>query len=1802
MLSTSQKPLIDFMDNRLQTPTMVVRTDLSDRLIKDFSGFWTTLKTASECNRFRIQLDKNAEQGFGLEYGYLSFSNPELKAILKGTTLNYAFDQENEIHPDVYRYAMDIFSERAMDYWYKHDTFYGEVLYRDLTALQYFMSHEVQQIHNLKELKLYLIAYLLQRKKFFKRKHRLTILKLTEIINNLPSKFISKFNLELLTTIPQLYPVRKHLIYYLLQTGSLLSGTHLAKLSTYSGLKTPFYDSSNDTGHNNLKVVEQVASNIAHQSRSDIEILLEDWNSIASSLSDQQLKNFFTATEQGLLTLDVNISSDTKSFIASSLHNTSNVLGESISKTTQKLTKIADGLGSVFQSTMSRVSESISESVFKLKELVFFVVAALIVGIATYYGIKLIAKLFSFFTTLIFGYQSTESTIAFEQSNADDSWSGPWLLLTSVFGVPSALLKTGKLFKLVSLLAQLPRAEAGLESVFKWMRATYLACYRLFSKYVLGVDPGITIEAESHPVAKWLEQLQEQYQLFIKGVFTYDTASFSLVHGLFLKGLELQRSVAFKTDSMAIKTGMDCLNKILQEFRVKNICAGSVRNPPVVIYLHGGSGVGKSTLTNILAARIVAKIQPNMDRETLKLQWKNLIYSRASEMEFWDNYTGQLVTVFDDYSQRTDSAANPNTELFEIVRAANVYPYPLHMADLSSKGATNFTSKLIICSSNLAKPKTESLNFPEALYRRFDVCIRVTRNPKYEKKELSEFVDDFYQFEKYDMQTQKSLGTTTWSQIISDSVELYQKRTKFVDSLDKTIDMALDDTKVLIDETPKLRRPHLTFEDYVCLNPEATWGDYANAITEQSLFNSELDKYDDYTLSGLFEQMDHTEKKLSWKEYFTQLWTGRPKTIKDAFDQLNTLSTSYLEKSKARFASWTELIHQRFPYLSSHKTALMLVGLLITGPLTLYALKKVFSPKKPQSTNIVLPSPESYNTPQAKPAKIEGYNQPATKPVKIESKEEKIELAFPDGKLSGTEMNLSAKTLDAYASAILKEAASDQNAAEICSKLIVKNLFRITVEGSTHYESMGHVLFIKGRIGLMPHHFVKPINFVLSNDPKATVKFSSVFQAGVFSMLAKDFVSQITPWNSPELDCNDVVLDSRDLCSFVITHGWSFPDITKLFVSKSDVSYVHSSDVLLPILKVPDTGKAFSMIRVGRATSGIRSRDVTVVGASGDRPRKVRSAWYYPLDTEAGDCGAPLVMRNPHVSGRKILGLHVAGDTQFGYSTPIYQEDLTKILSIYEPHQLIVTEQCHPVHMPKGCHLPDTPSFFVVDKLTKPLYQPTKTVISPSPIHGILSEVKTRPCQLRDTSTFSPMAYRLEKFASVPPPIDEALVRNATNATFGHISQVLTERLQTITTDDKPYYTFEEAVQGLPEEDFLNAVKRKSSPGYPFVLDPDWNKKTKIFGNDEIFKLDTPQALIIKDKCESLRRDAISGKRNVHVFIDTLKDERKPIHKSHKTRMFSACSLEYLILCKQYFGGVVSILQKNRNYCGISVGTNVYSYDWHNISKVLLSKSNNMIAGDFEGFDSSQHQRILRAAGEVLVKISKEFLNASDEEVQVMNVLLESLYSSVHLNKDIIYVWNKCLPSGHFLTALINSIFVLLSFNMCWQNCFGITKQVAYSFFQQCGIVAYGDDHIVSVPTDALESFNQYTLIDLFKLIGLSYTLEDKDATVDAPSRPLSQVSYLKRRFEWDDGRQRYVAPLHLDSVLETPMWVKNCADINLQTFTELENSLKELSLHSKDIWKQHITKFKTSCKVLGHHSQFLDYEHARNFVLNGNM
>nr|AHD25455.1 replicase [Himetobi P virus] len=1706
-----------------------------------------------------------------LDFGYFKLYNRDLENLVYSmTSMN-----ETHLHPDLYmnlEYVMN--PNKDLDLLCgENDSWDQYVLSRQLKEMRAIwvglqagnVDPILDTVNPDCQIALYYMTRVLYDAKVCSRRVRRTAYALCRILNHVPEHLIPYINKDLIENFELCVPFRRKLVWYLLKRCLLFSDLPLE-----IRWKDVCYDER--MYEEKIEEVQEQVFNVASQSRSDIETLVLSWNEVCESMSVERMVAVCEcAREQGLFNVSLGINDDTKGYIDS------------------VVSRIGNGVCSLYTDTMLGLEVAASDILVNLKYIVGFLVAAVLVGVATYCGVKMISKLFNFFLSLVFKSDESMMNVAQEQSSGD-TWNGPLMLLMSVFGVSAGALKSARCMNAIRCISMLPRAESGIDTIFTWIKSTYTMCYRIFSKYVLGVDPGVQVSADSHPVASWLEELGEPYKSFSNGTFSYDSATFSIIHSLFIRGLNLQRSESFRSDQIAIRTGMDCLNKILTEFRSRNIEAGSVRNPPVVIYLHGGSGVGKSTLTNVLAASILSKIQPDMN---LKKQWKNLIYSRASEQEFWDGYTGQLVTVFDDFSQRADSAGNPNVELFDIVRAANVYPYPLHMANLSDKASTNFTSKIIICSSNLKQPKTESLNFPNALYRRFDVCVSVSKNEKYSDVVPTHFVEDFYQFQEYDMLKKEDLGSTDWEGIVDKCVELYKHRSDFVSSLDEKIQEILQSTQ--FEDVPlNVAQEQVNCDVLGFCNCDC-WGETMCVMTNL-----------------------HQPKWKQWLLKMKHYVTGIPKgSVYEAFEKMRFLSQEYLNASKSRFGRWLTSIKERFPVIKDLRLIHLVVATVVMGPMVFFGVKKLFAKKNEcvelhvsesyDVGNIKPTRTESYETPNVKPTKTESYESPNVKSVKTESYESpnvkpvRVEMSFPSGRVSGSEMNLASLQLDNYIKEVKEQGVSDQNAAEICSKLVTKNMFKIYVENDHVSIPLGHVLFIKGRIAIMPHHFLAALKKFKEQHEGGVVYFRNLFLSRAFFVKLEDMIRKVKPFESPEP--TESLAESRDLCSFCLDNTINFSDVSKLFVSKSDLSYLKSSDILLPTLSTPSNGQAFAKIKIGRAASGIQRQDCRVYGSDPtDRLRLVRYCWRYVLETEVGDCGAPLIARNVALAGRKIMGIHIAGNTDAGFSTPLYKEDIDTILSMYPLESQVANEQCQPIHMPTGCHLPESTSFVVLDKIEKPLYASSKSVISPSPLHGILTTPKTKPCQLRDTPEFSPMQYRLEKFASPCVPVDARMLENSVSAVSNYLCKSILENKDLITTSDKSRYSFEEAVSGIDEEEFINSVKRSSSPGYPFVFDKEWNSKERIFGKGPEFDVTNEKAILLRQQVEEIISQAKLGVRQQHVFIDTLKDERKPIHKAHKTRMFSACPLDYLIACKMYFGGVVSLLQKSRNICGISVGTNVYSYDWTIIANTLLSKSPCMIAGDFEGFDSSQLQDILRAASQVLLNVSRDMLGSTEEDLLVMQVLLESLLSSVHLNNNYVYMWLKGLPSGHFLTAIINSIFVLISFNSVWQIAFGVNVKKAFEFFEVCGIVAYGDDHIVSVPEWATNVFNQYELASLFKQIGLSYTLEDKDATVNAPYRSLNEVSYLKRKFLWDEDKRQYLAPLSLETILETPMWVKKCVDVNLQTTTELENSLKELCLHPQSVWDSHIESFKHCAKLLGSFPLFLDREFARSFVLNENV
>lgn len=1397
---------------------------------------------------------------------------------------------------------------------------------------------------------------------------------------------------------------------------------------------------------------------------------------------------------------------------------------------------------------------------------------ALITKIAVGYSVNTIFKLLHWIYSLVCGDSMSkhinDSQRVIQQSGDDVSVSFlPAMILKYVVNAPPQVLEsiwnnkqTDVIMRRIGYLGD-PKIERGIEKLTEWVHKIAINVINYFCRYI-GISQIEDLSLESSELNDWADSVDKIVKLYYADNFEWNDTNFTALSQMYSKGLALSRMSIYIRQRTMIWKMVTSLGNLLEKFKLHGRGA-SIRNPPVTIYLTGGTGVGKSSITYPIAVEILQMIaQKERFAVDLESNWKQLIYMRSAEQEFWDGYENQLVTVFDDFNQQVDSASNPSTELFEIIRASNCFPYPLHMADINQKANTTFNSKIIIVSTNMERPKAASLNFPDALNRRFDICVRINRKKINGLIQSDKFDPSLYELELYDIMTNQPISTIGYKELVYMCANEYFRRRSFVDSVESYI------TGLFKKEADQQMGKWGSVDAYGKFNPMS--------LSEKLQFKAEK------LVSGTMSSIMHPWMALdAFKNQVNEWKVGASRWNDDEhkrylFHQLNKVSDWFKSKKETVQNIWQKF-RKEHSYLANAAIMLTVLGTSLAFLKVFYSFSRSFS----KQSDIVTPEAfaESYTPTNIKGVKAEAYTPSAIKGVKAE--------AYTPSNIKGVKAEASS------------QGVKDINAAEILMSVARKNLYKITE--STRDVVIGHVLFLKGKVAIMPKHYLYAFNQSLNNDSNATVSFEAVLLKRSFTVAIKDLLKTRVDHESPDESLGPVW--SRDLMSVVVDTSIIHADATSYFCTKSSLARVECTDVCLPILvnnNLSNSDRAVLMVRMASGRSALQRKESLRVGDD-EVPvlRIIRDAWVYNLDTRTTECGAPLIVRNSAIAPGKICGIHVAGleGTGKGFATPVYLEDVQKILSCY--HDKDQFEQKIRLQMDEypqqQCQLPADAEFIRLGSVKTAVAQPSKSKIEPSLCYKNIREPVSKPCLLRkstvDGKPFDPRGYRLGRLGNYPEQIDEDLIKNSKEALIDEMCSVLSQTKDSLSDNIKNRYTFEEAVIGIDGEPYVTSIKRNTSPGYPFVHMKGFEQRTAFFGNDAEYKMDSPQCEHLKLRVNQIVENAKNGIVLDHIFMDTLKDERKPIHKAHKTRLFAAGPIDYLIACKMYFNPIVAVLQKMRNWCHVSVGTNPYSQDWSEIARCLLRKSEEMIAGDFEGFDASQHQRLLEAAGEVLIQLSIRFCGSTPEDVKVMRVLLVSLFNSIHITGNEIYQWTHSLPSGHYLTAIINSIFVNMGFLCVWQLAFERSYTCARSFYEKCAIVAYGDDHIVSVSPSCLDKFNQMTLTALFKKIGLGYTMEEKDAVATAPSRKLEQIGYLKRSFRKDELTGQWLAPLSLDTVLETPMWLHKCPDKALQTIDNLEWALKELALHESTIWDEWSPVLKREGEKLGHYTA-LRYQH----------
>nr|WKV34468.1 MAG: RNA-dependent RNA polymerase [Riboviria sp.] len=1539
-------------------------------------------------------------------------------------------------------------------------------------------------------------------------------------------------------------------------------------------------------------------------------------------------------------------------------------------------------------------------------------------------GIKVTLKLLHMIYSLIAGKEDLsliQQSYAHSQSGDDESVEIPFIpsmILNYIIAPPKNILSkiwnspnTDRIMRRIGFLGDI-KIDRGIERMIEWMTNIITTIKKWYSIHVLGLE-WKDIESDCHVIVKWHEEVDDLLKTYFDGTMIWTDTTWGVVYNLYSRGLKFTREAAYNKYKNDVWKVVNKLGNILEQFKTHGCSNQQIRNPPVTIYLYGGTGAGKSSITYPLAVEILKGIfEKEKSPIDLKKYWKSLIYMRAPEQEFWDGYENQLVTVFDDFSQLVDGAASPNLELFEIIRASNCFPYPLHMASLDQKANTTFTSKVIIVSSNMSAPQTESLNYPDALKRRFDISVKVERT---KKGHSDKFDPTQYRLTTYNMMTNLYEEHLSYEAFSKKCVDQYFSRKNFVSSVESYIMDSLADFKQDIPKTIQEQKEeaestyvgydtvdypdkmmeiiHQIKEDETreknCLIeiPQSQAGDvFEDAETGDEPGKEVKELFENFASKsiiresvhgcwlGLKQAVDAMRSKLVAMNEMWTVFKNKHSYISKAIIMISVISAGLMflkvfhnirsifgqetdrqkRQEVPKSEGWLSEKIANFLYsdrglqadnedwvLPQYRDAWKVAGCpkyyfvkhgqivpkfqqassegwfsygktskdtiyeahnidwivpqfkqrwVEAGQPMYYKVQdtEIIPCAKPESyvpKKMIVPKTEAYTAKQApKMARLEAYT--AKEAPKIARLEAFLEKEIPKS-----------------------EGVKDLNATEILDKIVRKNLYKMYE--STRGAAIGHILFLKGQIAVMPKHYLVALYQSMANNRDATVVFEAVFLTRSFEIKIIDLLECCKSFESP--DENDGPIATRDLLVCNIKTATVHTDATQFFVTKESVCRTDSTEVMLPVLvnnNIKNSERAVMMIRYATGRSQLsKVENLPVADDDNVITRYIRDAWMYNLDTQDSECGSPLIIRNTLISPGKICGIHVAGlsGTGQGWSTPLYHEDVIKMLKFFPMESQMdmktrLVMKGYDTVAKEQCQVPEEAEFIRIGALEKPIAQPVRTKIEKSPIFGNIQEPLTKPCALRpvivDDKEFDPRKYRLGRLGNFPKAISEELIINSSKALTDEISSVLAKTKDQISNNIKAVYSFEEAVKGIDGEDFVNAIKRDTSAGFPFVQMPNMTRKD-MFGREQEYDLSSPQCEIIKKRVFQIIEEAKKGVVLDHYFCDTLKDERKPIHKAHKTRLFSAGPVDYLIACKMYYNGIVALLSKNRNNSHVSVGTNVYSPDWNEIVRVLHRKSKHIVAGDFEGFDASQQQRLLEMSGEVLVQLSQRFLKATDEDVLVMRVLNKTLINSFHITGKEIYQWTHSLASGHYLTAIVNSIFVNIVFASCWQIAHDeVSYMSARSFWKTCGIVAYGDDHLVSVPESKLDIFNQLTVPIFMSQLGLSYTMEDKDAIATEKARSIEEVSYLKRKFYFDKNLNRFICPLTLETVLEFPMWVHRCPDPKTQTIVELETAIKELSLHPKEIWNYWFPILNREAERLDHYTDLQIHSEVRSICL----
>lgn len=133
------------------------------------------------------------------------------------------------------------------------------------------------------------------------------------------------------------------------------------------------------------------------------------------------------------------------------------------------------------------------------------------------------------------------------------------------------------------------------------------------------------------------------------------------------------------------------------------------RPEPVVVYIYGPPGSGKSLMATLLASTLANELSGDPN---------DVFTQPPGGYQYFDGYHNQSVHLIDDIGQDPEGK-----DWQHFPQMVSTSPFKVPMAALEDKGIL-YTSRVIICTSNFSQPTRSSVRCAAALDRRLTLCLK----------------------------------------------------------------------------------------------------------------------------------------------------------------------------------------------------------------------------------------------------------------------------------------------------------------------------------------------------------------------------------------------------------------------------------------------------------------------------------------------------------------------------------------------------------------------------------------------------------------------------------------------------------------------------------------------------------------------------------------------------------------------------------------------------------------------------------------------------------------------------------------------------------------------------------------------------------------------------------------------------------------------------------------------------------------------------------------------------------------------